>query len=212
MINCNTELSTLIYQMNELLKNLIFATHAVIVKRFSTIATAFGYPFNSLKALEQVWDQVAVNNSLVLMSSTRLELCQEVQYNGVGWLILGRSLGLGARFGVYEILTDFYKVSDEDVGPLSPLAVSLAAGFSGSPAASASHGFDTAKSHSQCMVLPKPRMYQRRGFLKWQLPGKRFESWTGIHPADRNILFASFVVVGGYLFAIEVTRLDELRS
>ncbi|PHT40744.1 hypothetical protein CQW23_19598 [Capsicum baccatum] len=100
-------------------------------------------------------------------------------------------------------------ISDEDIGPLSPLAVSLAAGFSGSPAASASHGFDTAKSRSQCMVLPK------RGFLKWQLPGKRFESWTGIHPADRNILFhglglrmarsgiASFVVVGGYLFAID---------
>ncbi|KAM3360162.1 hypothetical protein P3S68_019874 [Capsicum galapagoense] len=60
-----------------------------------------------------------------------------------------------------------------------------------------------------------PRMYPWRGFLKWQLPGKRFESWTGIHPADRNIVFrglglrmarsgiASFVVVGGYLFAID---------
>ncbi|KAF3613561.1 hypothetical protein FXO38_36168 [Capsicum annuum] len=58
-------------------------------------------------------------------------------------------------------------------------------------------------------------MYPWRGFLKWQLPGKRFESWTGIHPADRNILFhglglrmarseiASFVVVGSYLFAID---------
>lgn len=30
-------------------------------------------------------------------------------YSGVGWLILGRSLGLGARFGVYEIMTAFYK-------------------------------------------------------------------------------------------------------
>ncbi|PHT65092.1 hypothetical protein T459_29517 [Capsicum annuum] len=89
-------------------------------------------------------------------------------------------------------------ISDEDVGPLSPLAVSLTAGFSGSLAAAASHGFDTAKFLSQCMVLPK-----------------RFESWTGIHPADRNILFhglglrmarseiASFVVVGSYLFAID---------
>ncbi|PHT31538.1 hypothetical protein CQW23_27875 [Capsicum baccatum] len=96
----------------------------------------------------------------------------------------------------YEL--EFVSRSDEDVGPLSPLSVSLAAGFSGSLAASASHGFDTAKSRSQCMILPK-----------------RFESWTGIHPADRNILFrglglrmarsgiASFVVVGGYLFAID---------
>lgn len=103
--------------------------------------------------------------------------------------------------------------SDEEIGPLSPLAVSLAAGFSGSLAAAASHGFDTAKSRSQCIVLPKFVSMERR-FLKWQLPGKRFERWTGIHPADRNILFrglglrmarsglASFVVVGGYLFAI----------
>ncbi|KAK4359750.1 hypothetical protein RND71_021979 [Anisodus tanguticus] len=104
--------------------------------------------------------------------------------------------------------------SDEEVGPLSPLAVSLAAGFSGSLAAAASHGFDTAKSRSQCIVLPKVNslfVSMERRFLKWQLP----ERWTGIHPADRNILFrglglrmarsglASFVIVGGYLFAID---------
>lgn len=45
--------------------------------------------------------------------------------------------------------------SDEEIGPLSPLGVSLAAGFSGSVAAAASHCFDTAKSRSQCVVLPK---------------------------------------------------------
>lgn len=45
--------------------------------------------------------------------------------------------------------------SDEDIGPLHPLAVSLAAGFSGSIAAAASHSFDTAKCRSQCLVLPK---------------------------------------------------------
>jgi hypothetical protein len=45
--------------------------------------------------------------------------------------------------------------SDEEIGPLSALAVSLAAGFSGSVAAAASHCFDTAKSRSQCVVLPK---------------------------------------------------------
>ena len=38
---------------------------------------------------------------------------------------------------------------------MSTLAVSLAAGFSGSVAAAASHCFDTAKSRSQCTVLPK---------------------------------------------------------
>lgn len=45
--------------------------------------------------------------------------------------------------------------SDDEIGPLSPWAVSLAAGVSGSVAAAASHCFDTAKSRSQCIVLPK---------------------------------------------------------
>lgn len=377
----------LISQMNELLKNPIFATHAVVAAGSATLATAISYPLDSLKVLVQVGSGSSkqltgadvLNRVRTLSGSSGL-------YSGVGWLTLGRSLGLGARFGVYEILTAFYKDgredkyvyiseallagiasgaveslvsspfeliklraqvtsasrtpssasvvekavvspvmakllpvysgnsralnntvgllatlptkhpnlvtalkdypwmmtgsgrppsvsdvkrpldiiylegwgafwrgmrsglardcvfggiffstwqflhqamlewkavgmnppprSDEEVGPLSPLAVSLAAGFSGSLAAAASHGFDTAKSRSQCIVLPKYVSMERR-FLKWQLPGKRFERWTGIHPADRNILFrglglrmarsgiASFVVVGGYLFAID---------
>lgn len=54
-----------------------------------------------------------------------------------------------------------------------------------------------------------------RKFLKWRLPGNRFEFVTGIHPADRNLLFngiwlrvarsgfASFMVVGSYFLAVE---------
>lgn len=45
--------------------------------------------------------------------------------------------------------------SDDEIPPLSPLSVSLTAGFSGSVAAAASHAFDTAKCRSQCTVLPK---------------------------------------------------------
>lgn len=30
-------------------------------------------------------------------------------YNGFGWLAIGRVLGVGARFGTYELLTAFYK-------------------------------------------------------------------------------------------------------
>ncbi|XP_055830947.1 mitochondrial arginine transporter BAC2 isoform X2 [Solanum dulcamara] len=347
--------------MNELLKNPIFATHAVVAAGSATLATAISYPLDSLKVLVQVGSGSSKQLTGVdVLNRVRTLSGSSGLYSGLGWLTLGRSVGLGARFGVYEILTAFYKDgrddryvyaseallagiasgaveslvsspfeliklraqvtsasripsstsvveksvvsplmakllpgysrdaralnntgsgrppsvsdvkrpleiislegwgalwrgmrsglardcvfggvffstwqflhqamiewkavgmnppprSDEEVGPLSPLAVSLAAGFSGSVAAAASHCFDTAKSRSQCIVLPKFVSMERR-FLKWQLPGKRFERWTGIHPADRNILFrglglrmarsgiASFVVVGGYLFAID---------
>ncbi|KAL1827729.1 mitochondrial aspartate-glutamate transporter AGC1 [Daucus carota subsp. sativus] len=103
---------------------------------------------------------------------------------------------------------------DEEIGPLSPLSVSFAAGISGSVAAAASHCFDTAKSRSQCIVVPKFISMERR-LLKWSRPGNRFESFTGIHPRDRNILFrgiwlrmarsgvASFLLVGSYYFAVD---------
>ncbi|KAJ0089732.1 hypothetical protein Patl1_14203 [Pistacia atlantica] len=104
--------------------------------------------------------------------------------------------------------------SDEEIGPLSPLAVSLAAGFSGTVAAAASHGFDTAKCRSQCIVVPKYISMERK-MLKWNRPGKRFERYTGIHPSDRNVLLrgiwfrmarsglASFVIVGSYFLALD---------
>ncbi|KAI3448282.1 hypothetical protein Pfo_004947 [Paulownia fortunei] len=103
---------------------------------------------------------------------------------------------------------------DNEVGPLSPIAVSLAAGVSGSLAAAASHGFDTTRTRSQCTVLPKYLTMERK-FLKWKRPGKRFERLTGIHPADRNLMLngiwlrmarcglASSVIVGSYFFAID---------
>ncbi|KAG6686554.1 hypothetical protein I3842_11G026000 [Carya illinoinensis] len=104
--------------------------------------------------------------------------------------------------------------SDEEIGPLSPLGVSLAAGFSGSVAAAASHCFDTAKTRSQCVVLPKYVAMERQ-HLKWSLPGNRFERITGIHLADRNLLFrgiwlrmarsgfASFMIVGSYFLSVD---------
>lgn len=104
--------------------------------------------------------------------------------------------------------------SDDEIGPLSPLAVSLAAGFSGSIAAAASHGFDTAKTRAQCVVLPK-YISKERKLLKWARPGKFFERLTGIHPTDRNVLsrgiwmrmarsgVATFVMVGSYYWVID---------
>lgn len=59
--------------------------------------------------------------------------------------------------------------SDEEIGPLSPLAVSLSAGFSGLIAAAGSHCFDTAKSRSQCIVLPKVHYSLLRDIFFWCL-------------------------------------------
>lgn len=55
--------------------------------------------------------------------------------------------------------------SDEEIGPLPPLYVSLAAGFSGAVAAAASHCFDTAKNRSQSIVLPKVCYLLRAEFV-----------------------------------------------
>lgn len=151
-----------------------------------------------------------------------------------GWGALWRGLRAGVArdsvfggifFGswqfLHQALLDWKAVgmnppprSNEEVGPLSPLAVSISAGLSGAVAAAASHCFDTAKSRSQCIVLPKYVSMERR-LLKWNLPGKRFERMTGIHPADRNLLFrsiglrmarsgfASFMIVGSYFLVVD---------
>lgn len=151
-----------------------------------------------------------------------------------GWGALWRGLRAGVArdsvfggifFGswqfLHQALLDWKAVgmnppprSNEEVGPLPPLAVSILAGLSGTVAAAASHCFDTAKSRSQCIVLPKYVSMERR-LLKWNLPGKRFERMTGIHPADRNLLFrsiglrmarsgfASFMIVGSYFLVVD---------
>lgn len=52
-----------------------------------------------------------------------------------------------------------FNSSDADIGPLSPLGVSVAAGFSGMFGAAGSHWFDTAKARSQCSVVPKVQIF-----------------------------------------------------
>ncbi|VVB01101.1 unnamed protein product [Arabis nemorensis] len=105
--------------------------------------------------------------------------------------------------------------TEEEVGPLSPIAISIAAGFSGAIAAAASHSFDTARTRAQCVILPKYTAKERK-FLRWNRPGKRLERWTGIHPTDRKLLFrgigirmarssvASTVIVGSYYLAVNL--------
>lgn len=102
----------------------------------------------------------------------------------------------------------------DEVGPVSPLAASLAAGFSGAIAAVASHSFDTAKCRSQCIVTPKYITMERK-LMRYKTPGLWIERITGTSPADRNLLFrgiglrmarsglASFAVVRSYLLAVD---------
>ncbi|XP_059307732.1 mitochondrial arginine transporter BAC2 [Lycium ferocissimum] len=181
------------------------------LKDYPWMMTGSGRP-PSISDVKRPLDIISLEGWGALWRGMRSGLARDCVFGGIffsTWQFLHQAMVEWKAVGM-----DPPPRSDEDVGPLSPLAVSLAAGFSGSLAAAASHGFDTAKSRSQCIVLPKFVSMERR-FLKWQLPGKRFERWTGIHPADRNILFrglglrmarsglASFVVVGGYLFAID---------
>nr|VDC70881.1 unnamed protein product [Brassica rapa] len=178
--------------MDKLLENHEFATHAVAASASVSLGTGLAYPLDTIKTIIQV-------------GCKKLTPCQVVNrvfrvsgysglYSGLGWLTLGRISGVGAS-------------SEEEVGPLSPVAISIAAGFSGAIAAAASHSFDTARTRAQCVILPK------RKFLKWNKPGKRLERWTGILPTDRTLLFrgigtrmarssvASTVIVGMILLS-----------
>ncbi|XP_031485913.1 uncharacterized protein LOC116254582 [Nymphaea colorata] len=102
----------------------------------------------------------------------------------------------------------------EEISSISPIEASIAAGISGSIAAASSHSFDTAKSRSQCVVIPKYIAMERK-LLKWKPPGTWFERLSGIHPADRQMLsrgiglrmvrsgVACTALVGSYFLAVD---------
>ncbi|GAB4856885.1 hypothetical protein Ancab_014803 [Ancistrocladus abbreviatus] len=289
--------------MDELLKNPVFATHAIAAAGSVAVGTALTYPLDAVKTLIQVGSSSSkqltsaqvtsatsvastvsiTRNAVAPMSSKLLQSCipnkaafeHSVNLLAVlnskhqnlidalknyPWMMTGsgkppavsdvrqlldivklegwRALWSGLRAGLardcvyggiffstwqfsHQVMLNWKAVgmdplpeSDDEVGPLSPLAISLAAGFSGSIAAAASHGFDTAKSRSQCIVMPKFLSMERR-LLKWKRPGNWFERVTGIHPSDRNILLrgiwlrmarsgiASFMIVGSYFLAVD---------
>ncbi|XP_076937018.1 uncharacterized protein LOC143604408 [Bidens hawaiensis] len=157
-------------------------------------------------------DVVSLEGWSAMWRGIRSGLVRDCVFGGVffaSWQFLHRAMLDWKAVGMDPIPS-----IDEDIGPLHPLAVSLAAGFSGSVAAAASHSFDTARCRSQCLVLPKYITMERK-FLRWSLPGKRFERYTGIHPRDRNILFrgiklrmacsgvTSFILTGSYFFIID---------
>ncbi|XP_057803240.1 mitochondrial arginine transporter BAC2 [Salvia miltiorrhiza] len=197
------------------------------ISLLSTLTTRNGNILDSLK--EYPWMMTGsgkpppVSNVRTLLEIVSLE----------GWTALWRgyrsgivrdSIFGGLFFGswqfLHEVMLNWKAVNmdpipryDSEVGPLSPVAVSLSAGVSGAFAAAVSHGFDTTRNRSQCTVLPKYLLLERK-FLMWPKRGNRFERLTGIHPADRNLLLngiglrmarcglASSIIVGSYFFAI----------
>ncbi|XP_061354932.1 uncharacterized protein LOC133299484 [Gastrolobium bilobum] len=157
-------------------------------------------------------DIISLEGWSTLWRGLRSGIVRDSVFGGVffsSWELLHR-----AMLGWKAVGMDPIPSLNEEIGPLSPLAVSLSAGLSASVAAAASHSFDTARTRSQCTVLPKHLSMERR-FLKWTRPGNKFERITGIHPADRNVLFrgiglrmarsgiASFMIVGSYFFVVD---------
>ncbi|CAL1402911.1 unnamed protein product [Linum trigynum] len=92
--------------------------HASAIHCSVALGTALTYPLDTIKVLTQVGS--SSNKQL-----TPLLVLRRVQalsgnsglYSGLGWLTSGRIVGLGTRFGVYEILTAFYKAREMDFKP-----------------------------------------------------------------------------------------------
>ncbi|GMP54540.1 hypothetical protein CsSME_00019684 [Camellia sinensis var. sinensis] len=109
--------------MEELMKNQMFATHAVAAAGSVTLGTALTYPLDTIKVLIQVRSLKPTSVCICMLICVCLTTAQVLDrvktlsghaglYSGFGWLMLGRILGAGARFGAYEILTAFYKGCD----------------------------------------------------------------------------------------------------
>ncbi|KAH0942373.1 hypothetical protein HID58_002010, partial [Brassica napus] len=182
------------------------------LQEYPWMMTGTGNPPSAMD-VKRPLDVASLEGVRALWRNLRSGLIRDCLYGGVffgTWQFLHEAMIGWKAVGMNPLPS-----SEEEVGPLSPVAVSIAAGFSGAIAAAASHSFDTARTRAQCVILPKYTAKERK-FLKWNKPGKRLERWTGIHPTDRNFLFrgigirmarssvASTIIVGSYYLAVDL--------
>uniref|UniRef100_A0A1J3CLA5 Calcium-binding mitochondrial carrier protein Aralar1 n=1 Tax=Noccaea caerulescens TaxID=107243 RepID=A0A1J3CLA5_NOCCA len=182
------------------------------LQEYPWMMTGTGNPPSAMD-VKRPLDVASLEGWRALWRNLRSGLIRDCVYGGVffsTWQFLHEAMRGWKAVGMNPLPS-----SEEEIGPLSPVGVSLAAGFSGAVAAAASHSFDTARTRAQCVILPKYTAKERK-FLKWNKPGKRLERWTGIHPTDRNLLFrgigvrmarsslASTVIVGSYYLAVDL--------
>ncbi|KAG7547531.1 Mitochondrial substrate/solute carrier [Arabidopsis suecica] len=182
------------------------------LQEYPWMMTGTGNPPSAMDVKSPL-DVASLEGYRALWRNLRSGLVRDCIYGGVffsTWQFLHEAMVGWKAVGMNPLPS-----SEEEIGPLSPVAISLAAGISGAIAAAASHSFDTARTRAQCVILPKYTAKERK-FLRWNKPGKRLERWTGIHPTDRNLLFrgigirmarssvASTVIVGSYYLAVDL--------
>ncbi|CAE6195391.1 unnamed protein product [Arabidopsis arenosa] len=182
------------------------------LQEYPWMMTGTGNPPSAMD-VKRPLDVASLEGYRALWRNLRSGLVRDCIYGGVffsTWQFLHEAMVGWKAVGMNPLPS-----SEEEIGPLSPVAISIAAGFSGAIAAAASHSFDTARTRAQCVILPKYTAKERK-FLRWNKPGKRLERWTGIHPTDRNLLFrgigirmarssvASTVIVGSYYLAVDL--------
>ncbi|CAM8937508.1 unnamed protein product [Rhodiola kirilowii] len=96
--------------MEELLKNPLFAKHAISAAGAVTFATVATYPLDTIKTLVQVGSGATKQlTTTQVLDRVRATSGYSGLYNGIGWSIFGKVSGVGIRFGVYEILTAWFK-------------------------------------------------------------------------------------------------------
>ncbi|CAN8232040.1 unnamed protein product [Cochlearia groenlandica] len=182
------------------------------LQEYPWMMTGTGNPPTAMD-VKRTLDVASLEGWRALWRNLRSGLIRDCLYGGVffsTWQFLHEAMLGWKAVGMNPLPS-----SDEEIGPLSPVSSTIAAGLSGAVAAAASHSFDTARTRAQCVILPKYTAKERK-FLRWNKPGKRLERWTGIHPTDRNFLFrgigirmarssvASSVIVGSYYLAVDL--------